>query len=150
MLECRSNAHRRRRRCVGPIAALLMLSFASSGCGKQTVVVWEKPGAAPGELEAAREICLTEMEALGPATVNRGRLDADVSGACFVACMKRHGFTWRTERVSTRDGEAVAPSETGHSPDQEPSGPPPAPPSGCPVPEEGGGVDGSDVERLGE
>jgi len=95
------------------------------------VVVWEKPGAGPDELEAARSACAAEVDALETRGVNRQRLEAEATGACFVACMKRHGFTWRTEKVPAR-GEA-----SGEAPAQEPFDAPLPPSPECSVPDEG-------------
>ncbi len=114
----------------------LLVAFA---CAKQTVVVWEKPGAEPGELDAAREACLVEMANEPSPAVNRGRLEAEVSGACFVACMKRKGWTWRTEQVGASedaDDPGRSPSAVGP---QEPFDVPSEPPAGCPAPDGGRG-----------
>jgi hypothetical protein len=125
------------------LAATCAVVLATLACGKQTVVVWQKPGAAPGELEAAREACLAEMNAEPVSTVNRSRLEAEVSGACFVACMRRKGWTWRTEQVGSGD-EGATPAQAA------PQEPVVAPPASCPVPADDGGVDGSEVGRGGE
>ncbi len=131
------------RRCLGQpgdgaraalIGLLLVLGLTLACASQQTVVVWEKPGATPEELEAARATCLAEVEALQTRGVNRTRVEADATGACFVACMRRHGFTWRTEKVSTRD-----PGPTESTPAQEPfDSPVPSPPPECSVPPEVG------------
>lgn len=131
---------RRARRAIALLALVAPLACA----GQQTVVVWEKPGAGPEELEAARRACLAELEAPeaphAPG-VNRSRLEAEATGACFVACMKRHGFTWRTEKVSTRgdDGGATAAPEGAAA--QEPFDEPFPPTDGCSS--TGDGRDGS-------
>jgi hypothetical protein len=125
------------------LAVRLLALFVALGCAsQQTVVVWEKPGAGPDELEAAQQACLAEVEALHTDGVNRTRFEAEATGSCFVACMKRHGFTWRTENVSPRDrgGAGAVDSDGPPPPDQGSSGSSPAT-SGCSS--TGAGLDGS-------
>jgi hypothetical protein len=121
----------------GIVGALLAsaLACALACASQQTVVVWEKPGASAEELEAAREACLAEVEALQTRGVNRMRVEADATGACFVACMKRHGFTWRTEKVSTR---APRGAQSDALEGQEPFDSPLPPPPECSVPPDDG------------
>ncbi len=135
MIEPRARSERSRpSRVAGPIVVAWLVALVAVACsGKQTVVVWEKPGAGPEELEAARGVCLAETEALQTERVgiNRDRLDAESTGACFVACMRRHGFTWRTEKVSA-SGEPL--SDAG----EDASGQPPAQDSGGASPDASG------------
>lgn len=108
-------------------------------CASQpTIVVWEKPGAGPEEVEAARAACLAELETPSGPGATRTRFQADETGACFVHCMRDRGFTWRTEKAGASSGAT----------DQAPESPPLAPPSsvpsgsdtsGCPLPPAEGG-----------
>ncbi len=134
--EAETRPGRRCGRGIGAVVLTLALSCASH----QTIVVWEKPGATDGELEAARATCLAELDAMQDAPgVNRMRLEADATGGCFVACMRRHGFTWRTVRV--KEGEPIPEA----SPAAEPQPPLDVPPPADCAP----GSGGSDVSRAG-
>ena len=86
--------------------AVATLAAVIACAGPQTVVVWEKPGAGPDEVEAARRVCLAELGPPEAEGVNRMRLEAEATGRCFVECMRRQGFTWRTERRSA-SGEVI-------------------------------------------
>jgi hypothetical protein len=79
------------------------LLLAACTAREQTVVVWEKPGASPAELEAARADCAQRFDEVAAETADRRpRYQADESGRAFVQCMAEHGFSWRTQKVPTR------------------------------------------------
>lgn len=85
------------------VLALIGLSVCALSCAsQQTVVVWEKPGATCEEVDAARQACAAEMEAVDVQGLNRSRLEAEATGSRFVECMRERGFTWRTATVDCR------------------------------------------------
>jgi hypothetical protein len=89
----RVQSARRRGACLTGLLALLVCSACVS---QQTVVVWEKEGAREGELEEARAACLREPE-VAEVDVNQDRIQAELRGNAFVACMEKRGWTWKTE-----------------------------------------------------
>lgn len=78
------------------IASLAISSWLLlGGCAaKQTVAVWEKPGASAGELEAARSEC---QKSVGDIHSGSTRIESEVRGNAFVHCMQEKGWSWRTE-----------------------------------------------------
>lgn len=113
-----------------------MLAVVAACASQPTVVVWEKPGAGPREVEAARAACLAEIEVPSGPGPKRTRFEADTTGACFVRCMRERGFTWRTEKAGAApaaDAQVPASGPPGGSSGPSPAGSAPEP-EGCPVP----------------
>jgi len=99
------------------LAFLGLLICALSCASQQTVVVWEKPGATCEEVDAARQACAAEMEAVEVQGVNRTRLEAEATGSRFVECMRERGFTWRTATVDCRADSDAGPDPEPEAPD---------------------------------
>jgi len=88
-----------RRAAVWTCIAVCALTSACAG-GRHTVVVWEKPGAGPEELEEARRACLEQPTPSDKTAHRRDRLEADTLGREFVECMEARGWTWKTRDLN--------------------------------------------------
>ena len=93
------------RRAAGPglliTGACFVSCFVLACATEPTVVVWEKPGAGPQDIEAAKSACAKEMATVETRGINRERLEAEGAGSRFVHCMRARGFTWRTQKASS-------------------------------------------------
>jgi len=95
-------------RAAGPglliTGACFVSCFVLACATEPTVVVWEKPGASPQDIEAAKSACAKEMATVETRGINRERLEAEAAGSRFVDCMRARGFTWRSKKASSGGG----------------------------------------------